>query len=205
MASDRSKASAPTGDGAFVVIRHGATDWSESGQHTGTTDVALTSTGREQGQQVAHLLKDFSPDEVWSSPRTRTLDTARLAGFDDPIVDTDLVEWDYGVYEGLTRDQIREQDPEWTVWSGETPGGETPAQVYARAIRTVQRASEQVMAGRTILAFSHGHFSRVLMTAWCALPVEYGERFVLDPAGFCVLGVDRGTRVVQRWNLSAAD
>lgn len=205
MAAEHAKASPPTGDGAFVIIRHGATDWSESGQHTGTTDVALTAQGRAQAKQVATLLASFRPDEVWSSPLSRARDTAVLAGFDDPSIEPELVEWDYGLYEGLTRGQIRLQDPSWKVWTGPTPGGETPDEAYARGTRVAQRASALVEAGRTVFAFSHGHFSRVLMSAWCELPVTCGERFILAPAGFCVLSLDRGLRVVKRWNLSAAD
>jgi probable phosphoglycerate mutase len=134
---------------------------------------------------------------VLASPKLRARETARLAGFAEAIVDDDLHEWDYGEYEGLTREQIQEHDPNWTIFTGEVPGGETAAQVAARALRVLDRIAP---VDGHVLLFAHGHFLRVLTATALGLGPEAGARFSLDPATISVLGSERETRTVRRWN-----
>jgi broad specificity phosphatase PhoE len=179
------------------LVRHGETEWSRSWRHTSVTDLELTDTGRAQARSLRPLLSGVGFDHVWSSPRRRALDTAELAGF-TPQLDEDLVEWDYGEYEGITTATIRETVPDWTVWSHPTPGGETPAQVGARLDRVAQRARS---AGGRTLVFAHGHSLRVLAARWLGLDVADGRVFLLDTGTYSVLGDDRGQPVVVRWNV----
>src|SRR5690606_22849127 len=138
----------PAPDTELWLVRHGETEWSRSWRHTSVTDIELTDVGRAQARSLRPLLSGVGFDHVWSSPRKRALDTAELAGF-SPQIDEDLVEWDYGDYEGITTTTIRETVPGWTVWSHPTPGGETAAQVGERLDRVAQRARE--VGGRTIV------------------------------------------------------
>lgn len=179
------------------LVRHGETEWSRSWRHTSVTDLELTDVGREQAQSLRPLLSGVGFDRVWSSPRRRALDTADLAGF-TPEVDEDLVEWDYGDYEGITTVEIRETVPGWTVWSHPTPGGETSAQVGERLDRVVERVRSH--GGRT-LVFAHGHSLRVLAARWLGLDVADGRVFLLDTGTYSVLGDDRGQPVVSQWNV----
>jgi probable phosphoglycerate mutase len=183
--------------GGIVVVRHGATEWSESGKHTSRTDLPLLPAGRERARRLGELLEPDAFAAVLCSPLRRARETCELAGFGDraQIVD-DLREWDYGDYEGLTTPEIRERDPDWSLWRDGCPGGEAPAQVAARADRVLARVGE----GATI-AFAHGHILRVLAARWIELGASGGSRLVLAPAAICVLGHERETRVIQRWNV----
>jgi broad specificity phosphatase PhoE len=181
-----------------VLVRHGETEWSRTGQHTGRTDIDLTDEGRAQAKQLAAALVLRKFALVLTSPRTRALDTCRLAGFGDRCeVDDDLAEWDYGEYEGRTTAAIHEARADWSLWRDGAPGGEHAADVAARADRVLARV--RAVDGDT-LVFSHGHFLRVLGARWVALDAADGGRFALDPASVSVLGWERDTPVFERWN-----
>lgn len=179
------------------LVRHGETEWSRDGKHTSTTDLPLT----EEGVKVAYTLgerlsgRDFKL--VLTSPRQRARRTAELAGYADAQVDDDLAEWQYGDYEGVTTPTIRETVPDWTVWTHPSPGGETAEQVGARLDRVIERVRE---AGSDALVFGHGHALRVLTARWLGLPVAEGRHFRLDTATVSVLGYERETPVLLRWN-----
>lgn len=198
------------GEGATAVylVRHGQTEWSEQGRHTGRTDVPLTPQGelraRRAGRLLATLRGDRPPALVLSSPRRRALHTAELAGLTVDEVTEDLAEWNYGAYEGLTTPQIREQVPDWTVWTHDIPDGETPTQIGARAATVVERARAALPSGDVILV-GHGHFSRVLVAAWISLPPTSGVHFGLDAAGISVLGDERGVPQIRRLNVPTLD
>jgi broad specificity phosphatase PhoE len=181
-----------------VLVRHGATEWSGSGQHTGTTDVPLTEDGREKARRLAARLAGYDFALVLSSPLSRARETAELADLGDRVqLDPDLREFDYGSYEGLTTPQIRETRPAWSVWRDGSPGGETPDQVGERADRVISRALE---AGGNVALFAHGHLLRVLGARWIELPAAYGGNLGLGTAAVCELGYERERRAVWLWN-----
>jgi probable phosphoglycerate mutase len=186
------------GPDRIVVVRHGETEWSASGQHTGLTDVPLTDVGRSQASSLAAVLSRESFRLVLCSPLRRARETCELAGFgDDAVFDDDLREWDYGAYEGLTTPEIRARRPDWNLWRDGCPDGESPLQVGARADRVLER-----LAGPgDVLVFAHGHILRVLAARWIELPPAGGARLTLAPAAYGLLGHERETRVVERWNL----
>ena len=179
------------------LIRHGETEWSRSGRHTGVTDLPMTESGEESARSLRDLLADVSFDLVLCSPRRRARRTAELAGFTDVDIEDDLVEWDYGDYEGRTRVDIHEERAEWSVWNDGAPGGETPPQMSARVDRVIARC--RAAEGRVLL-FSHGHLLRSLAARWIAQPVSVGAHLPLDTAKVCVLGYDRGLPTLNRWN-----
>jgi len=179
------------------LVRHGETEWSRDGRHTSTTDLPLT----DEGQRVAAGVRDRLDDDrfslVLTSPRLRARDTARLAGHPEAEVDEDLSEWDYGDLEGETTAEIRTTFPGWTIWTGPAPGGETGEQVSARLDRVVARC--RAADGR-VLVFGHGHALRALAARWLELPVAEGRHLRLDTATVSVLGYERESPVVVRWN-----
>jgi len=177
------------------IVRHGATVWSESGRHTSRTDVPLEALGEEQAKALANRLNPADFAHVFSSPRQRARETAELAGFPDAEIDPDLIEWDYGDYEGLTTAEIRVTDPGWTIFTGATPGGEAVEDVTDRADRVIAKAVND----RT-LVFTHGHFGRVLVARWLRLPAQEGRLFELNTATINVLGYERVQPVVVRLN-----
>lgn len=179
------------------LIRHGETEWSRDGRHTGTTEVPLTPHGEEVARDLRRRLAGVHFDLVLTSPRERARRTAALAGFPDAHVEADLAEWDYGDYEGVTTAEIREEVPGWTVWSHPCPGGESAAEVSGRIDRVL--AAVRAHGGR-VLAFSHGHASRALAARWLAQPVQEGRLFSLGTATVSVLGYERECPVVERWN-----
>jgi len=179
------------------LVRHGPTEWSENGRHTSTTDLPLLPRGEEVARGLAPRLTETPFAQVLTSPRRRARRTAELAGFGHAEVDEDLVEWAYGDYEGITTPEIRETVPGWTVWTGGCPGGETPTEVGARLDRVVERV--RAASGAT-LVFAHGHSLRVLTARWLGLPVRDGRLFRLDTATVSVLGYERESPVVLRWN-----
>jgi broad specificity phosphatase PhoE len=184
----------------MVLLRHGATDWSLSGQHTGRTDIPLLEAGRMQAQRAGDLLRrrGLAPfAQVLTSPLCRAADTCALAGFageEDP----DLMEWDYGDYEGLTTAQIREARPGWTIWDEGVPGGERVSDVGRRADRVVERV--RALEGTT-LCVAHGHLLRVLAARWLGLPPVAGRLFRLAAGSVGVLGWDWDWPAVELWNL----
>jgi broad specificity phosphatase PhoE len=180
-------------------VRHGETEWSRTGRHTSTTDLHLTNKGVEEGKALRSALADLDVTLVLTSPLERARRTCELAGFGDRAeVDDDLIEWRYGDYEGLTRAQIRERDPGWTVWERGAPNGESPDEVAARVDRVIKltRASE----GNSLL-FAHGHILRVLSARWIELGPAQGAHLRLDTGTFSELGYERETPVIRRWNV----
>lgn len=179
------------------LLRHGQTEWSVSGQHTGISDVPLTEAGEQAARSLQPFLAKTSFDAVFTSPLQRAWRTAELAGVSGAQIDAQLVEWDYGTYEGMTRAEVRKEQPDWTVWKDGAPDGESPQQVSDRADELVARYRS--MTGRVLLV-AHGHILRVLAVRWLGQPVLLGERLLLDTATVSVLGFDRGTPALQRWN-----
>lgn len=180
-------------DHRLVLLRHGETEWSKSGQHTGRTEVELTDAGREQAQLAAGVLGELKLVDplVISSPRRRSLVTAELAGLSVDDATEQLAEWDYGSYEGLTTEQIRESVPDWLVWTHGCPGGESVAQVSERADAAVTTALRH-MESRDVVFVSHGHFSRAVITRWVELPLVEGSRFGMITASVAVCGFEHG-------------
>jgi broad specificity phosphatase PhoE len=182
----------------IVLARHGETEWSRDGRHTGRTDIPLTENGRREALQLREVLEGWSFARVLSSPLQRALETCRLAGLGDRAeITEDLVEWDYGEYEGITTAQIRESRPDWNLWRDGCPGGETAADVGRRADRVL--AELEGVEG-DVAVFAHGHVLRVMAARWVALPPESGALFALNTGTLSVLGYERETRVVRRWN-----
>lgn len=188
---------------ALILIRHGQTDWSRTGKHTGRTDVPLTETGerqaRDAGELVRTLLGGLPPGRVLSSPRQRAVRTAELAGFTPDLLTEDAAEWDYGDLEGLTSEQISLRYPGWSIWSGPVPAGEDAAAVSARIDRLLSTASSE--PDGPVLIFSHGHASRCIAARWLAEPVTGGQHYRLDTGAVSALGYEHGRPVILRWNL----
>jgi broad specificity phosphatase PhoE len=182
------------------LVRHGETAWSITGQHTGRTDLVLTPHGEEQAGALAPRLKDLKFERVLSSPLRRALRTCELAGFGEvATLDQDLLEWDYGHYEGRTLAQIHLEKPEWELFRDGCPGGESVAQITERADRLVKRI--RAFEG-SVLIFSSGHILRVLAARWINNAADLGRHLVLDPASICVLGYDHNglDSVIRQWN-----
>ena len=200
-ASRLSTRAEPVGEHQLWVVRHGETEWSQSGQHTGRTDIPLTEVGREQARALAARLAGHPFALVLTSPSSRAAETARLAGFAAEPSD-DLLEWDYGAYEGRTSDEIRRDNPGWTIWDGGTPGGETLEQVAARVDHAIARCRA---ADGDALVFAHGHVLRVLAARWVGLPPRDGRLFGLAAATVGVLGYEHDAPVVVTWNEGGAE
>lgn len=182
--------------GELWLLRHGETEWSLSGRHTSRTDLPLTPEGERRAAAVGQSLRGRQFALVLSSPMRRALDTARLAGYAPDITD-DLREWDYGEYEGRTTAEIQKDTPGWTIWTAGPPGGETSAQVGARADRVIARA---LSAGGDVALFGHGHMLRVLAARWLGLEPRGGRLFVLATGSVSILSYERETRVIGVWN-----
>ncbi|MCW2784525.1 MAG: hypothetical protein JWP74_1042 [Marmoricola sp.] len=183
--------------GELWTVRHGETAWSLAGKHTSSTEVALTPAGELAARGLAPRLAAITFDLVLTSPRDRARRTAELAGFPDAVVEPDLAEWDYGDYEGVTTEEIRETVPGWTIWSHPCPGGEDAAAVAGRLDRVVARVRAD---GGRVLVFGHGHATRVLAARWLGQPVGDGRLFRLDTATVSVLGYEHDGPAVARWN-----
>ncbi|BBX74538.1 acid phosphatase [Mycobacterium shinjukuense] len=187
----------------LLLLRHGETAWSKSGQHTGRTELELTHTGRVEAELAGRALRDLNLVDpvVISSPRRRALATAELAGFTVDQVSPLLAEWDYGRYEGLTTAQIRESEPDWLVWTHGCPGGESVAQVRDRADLAVTLALAHLPT-RDVLFISHGHFSRAVITRWVELPLAQGTRFGMATGSIGICGFEHGMRQVSKLGLT---
>jgi len=180
------------------AIRHGETVWSLSGQHTGVTDIPLTDNGRRLAERIRPVLATKVFELVLSSPMQRARETCQLAGLGDTaVIDSDLVEWNYGDYEGLTPRQINEAAPGWLIFRDGCPGGETPEQVGARVDRVIART--RAVAGNTAL-FAHGHLLRVFAARWIGLPASGGQHFLLNTGTLSVLGYYHEIPGVRIWN-----
>ena len=185
------------------VIRHGETEWSLSGQHTSTTDIPLTENGRRAAQLMRSVLAQHRFALVLASPLRRARETCELAGLGDAVtLDDDLVEWNYGKYEGLTYAEIQALAPGWGIFRDGFPGGERPDEVGGRADRVIVRARE---AGGDIALFAHGHVLRVLAARWLGLPAAAGEHFLLDTSTLSILADYRGMPAVRIWNQPLMD
>jgi probable phosphoglycerate mutase len=190
-------AETPTHEPELWLVRHGETEWSRDGRHTSFTDLPLTENGVRAAETLRSRLAGEPFDLVLTSPRRRARRTAEVAGFPDAVVEEDLVEWDYGDYEGVTTAQIREHTPGWTVWTHPSPGGESAEQVGERLDRVV--AEVRAHGGR-VLAFGHGHALRALAARWVGLPVTDGRALKLDTATVSALGYEHESPVILRWN-----
>ena len=180
------------------LIRHGETAWSRSGQHTGRTDIPLTPLGEQQAARLGRRLAGRKFALVLTSPLARARETCRLAGYGDVArLEPDLLEWDYGVYEGRTTAQIRQDAPGWTIWSATSGTGESADQVGARGERVIARCAG--VAGDVAL-FAHGHVLRILTSRWLGLPASAGRYFALDAASLSMLGQEHDQRVIRLWN-----
>ena len=190
----------------LYLIRHGETEWSLSGQHTGRTDVALTAHGEDQGRALELALRGIRFDQVLTSPARRARDTCGLAGLGGSAeIEPDLAEWDYGDYEGKRSAGIRESRPGWNVFQDGCPGGETPAQISERADRLIRRL--RGMDGNVAL-FGHGQFGAALAVRWIGLPVVHGQHFSLGEASLSILRDDPHhpeVPVIALWNVTGQD
>jgi probable phosphoglycerate mutase len=183
---------------SVFAIRHGETEWSLNGRHTGTTDIPLTDNGRRLAERLRAALNGRTFALVLVSPLQRARETCELAGVAGrAIIDPDLVEWDYGKYEGLTPREIDRQAPGWLIFRDGCPGGESPEQVGARADRVIARA--RAVEGDVAL-FAHGHVLRVLVARWLGLPAGAGQHFLLDTGTFSVLADYHGVPALKTWN-----
>jgi broad specificity phosphatase PhoE len=182
----------------IVLVRHGETEWSRSGKHTGRTDVPLSDNGIRMAALVGHALAGKAFGLVLCSPRSRAVQTCRIAGYGaSALIRQDLAEWDYGKYEGLTTAEIRSQNPTWNIWDGPVPGGETVEEVGMRCDRIVAE-----VRGRSddVAVFAHGHVLRILGARWLSLPPMDGRLFALDTATISKLGYEREQPVIVQWN-----
>jgi broad specificity phosphatase PhoE len=179
------------------LLRHAETEWSRTGKHTGRTDIPLTDHGREVARALGDRLAGQDFALVLCSPLSRARETAQLAGLECSGLRDDLVEWDYGDYEGLTTPEIRETRPDWWLWRDGCPGGEMPADVGARTDRVI---AEVGAVEGTVALVAHGHVLRVLGARWVEQPPAFGARLFLATGTLSVLGFERDTRVLRTWN-----
>jgi broad specificity phosphatase PhoE len=185
------------------LVRHGETEWSRSGAHTGRTDIPLTEAGRENAAALGRFLSGRQFAMVLTSPLQRARETCRLAGFGEQAeIEPNLREWDYGDYEGRTTADIQKEVPGWSLWQSGPPGGETIEQVAARADAVIARVA--AMEGDAAL-FAHGHLLRVLAARWVGLDAGAGRLLALGTGSVSALGYERRTRVILRWNLSVSE
>ncbi len=196
------------GVGRIFLLRHGETQWSASGRHTGRTDIPLTRFGQEQARRAGALLgalrDSIAPALVLASPRERAVRTAELAGLVPDRLEPELAEWDYGAYEGATTSEIREQVPGWTLWTHPCPGGETAEGVADRADRLLASIAATLRGGAEgadAVLVGHGHFNRVLTARWVGLPATAGVDFALDAGAWTVLGHEREVPRLDHVNL----
>jgi broad specificity phosphatase PhoE len=187
--------------GKIVLVRHGETEWSASGQHTSRTDLSLLDSGRRHAEALAPVLARFTFSLVLSSPMRRALDTCTLAGLGGQVeIDRDLLEWDYGDYEGISTPEIRKTVPGWEVWTHPTPNAETSDDVASRAYRIIARCRPITDRGADVALFGHGHLSRVLAARWLGLPATDGRLFAMNAGSLSILGHERETPVIEMWN-----
>jgi len=183
------------------LIRHGETEWSLSGQHTSRTDIPLTEHGRRRAEELRGFLQGTKFDAVFSSPMQRARETCTIAGFGgQAVVDDNLKEWDYGVYEGKTTSEIRKEIPDWSVWTSPIIDGETAEHVGERADDVIARALSSAPQGDKVALFAHAHILRILAARWLKLPATSGSLFTLGTGSVSILGWERETRVIQSWN-----
>lgn len=189
----------------LLVIRHGQTEWSRDGKHTGRTDIPLTDVGRAEAMDAARTLQGWGLSMAYTSPLSRAMETAQIVNPSCGVaIDGDLMEWDYGAFEGETTPETRERIPDWSVWTHEITGGETVAEVGERVDRFLARVDREVTTGNAV-AFAHGHLLAILIARWCGLPPVEGRRFALATATVSLLGWHREDRVIRALNHRAGD
>lgn len=189
----------------LIVIRHGETEWSRSGRHTGRSDIPLTGRGEREAADAARSLTGWTLERAYTSPLIRARRTAEIVQPScSMVVDDALLEWDYGIYEGETTPQTRERIPDWSVWTHEIVGGEPVGAVGERADRFIARFDDEVGAGSAVV-FAHGHLLAVLIARWCGLPAVEGRRFALATATVSLLGWHREDRVIRAINHRVGD
>jgi probable phosphoglycerate mutase len=188
----------PTSLPAILLERHGETEWTISGQHTGTTDIPLTDRGREQARRLGESFAGVEFGLILSSPLRRAEETARLAGL-EARADGRLVEWNYGEYEGRTTAEIKQERPEWDLWRDGCPGGETAADVGARLEPLLDELRDR--DGGRIAIFGHGHCLRILAGCWLGLGPETGRSLLLGTASLSVMATEYESPVIASWNL----
>jgi broad specificity phosphatase PhoE len=190
-------------DQKIFLLRHGETEWSRSGRHTSSTELPLTENGRIAGRRLRPVLAAESFTSVFTSPLQRARETCELAGLGEEAgVEADLMEWNYGEYEGLTTKQIQTKRPGWSLFRDGCPGGESPQQVAARADQIIDKLRR---AEGNAALFAHGHILRVLAARWIGLPASCGERFLLDTATLSILGYYYETPALRMWNAALSD
>ena len=188
-------------DGARLwLVRHGETEWSAAKRHTGRTDLDLTPTGRAQAAAIGRMLSEERDPYVVCSPLTRARQTAKLAELAVDRIDENLVEWDYGEYEGRTGADIRAERPDWELWTDGAPGGETPADVAARADRVLD-GIRPLLPDRPVVLVAHGHICRMIAARWIEMAPTGGRHLLLDTAAPSLLSAQYGVPVIDRWNL----
>jgi probable phosphoglycerate mutase len=182
----------------IYLLRHGETEWTLTGQHTGKTDIPLTENGRKQASQLGKRLKGIAFEKILTSPRKRAIETCEATGlFRHAEIDSDLAEWDYGDYEGLKTEEIWKRDPHWNIFFRGAPRGESVEDIAVRANRLLMKINT---SHGDIALFSHGHFLRALAARWLKLPVAEGNLFFLSPASISILGFEKDHHVIQLWN-----
>jgi len=192
------------------LVRHGETEWSADGRHTSTTDIPLTERGRERARELRDYLAGRKFAAVFVSPMQRARETCDIAGYGDvAVVDQNLMEWNYGESEGKTTAEMREKyGPQWSVWNSQIVGGESVQQVGERADKVIERALAAIAIGsnagksRQVALFAHAHILRILAVRWIGLPAVNGAKLALGTGSLSVLGFERETRVISRWNRS---
>lgn len=193
--------------GTLWLLRHGDTEWASAGKHTGRTDIPLSPAGETVARARAKDLDGHSFALVLSSPLSRARRTAELAGVHVDAIDPDLIEWDYGAWEGRTTAEIRKElgDPDWTIWDHPIPAGATPGEqttdVGVRTQRVIDHCMPEILAGRDCLLVAHGHLLRMLTATWLGLPANDGRLWALSAGGLSVLGWERTQPVISRWNV----
>jgi broad specificity phosphatase PhoE len=194
--------SAPAQAAEIVLVRHAETDWSREERHTGRTDIPLSPAGRAAAEALRPRLADWRFEQVLVSPLVRARETCELSGLSARArPEDDLQEWDYGDYEGLRTDEIKQRRPDWNLWRDGCPGGESTADIGLRADRML---AELQRARGPVALFSHGHMLRVLGARWIALGADDGARLGLSTAALCLLSHERGVSILARWNDTGA-
>jgi broad specificity phosphatase PhoE len=184
------------------LVRHGETEWSLDGRHTSWTEIPLTERGRERAKWLRKALAGKKFAAVFVSPRQRARETCEIAGYGDvAVIEDDLQEWNYGESEGKTTQQMREKyGPQWSVWTDPIIGGETVEQVGERAEKMIAKSLAAVPSGGAVALFAHAHILRILAARWISLPAAGGKSFALGTGSVSVLGFERETRVISKWN-----